>query len=79
MFYVYVIKSTINGMLYKGLTDNLERRLHQHNQGKVKSTKGWRPWILVYFEIFNSREEAYNREMYLKTGAGREFLKSIGL
>ena len=66
-------------MLYKGSTDNLDKRILEHNQGKVKSTKGWRPWTLVHLEIFNSREEAYNREKQLKTGAGREFLKSIGL
>ena len=66
-------------MLYKGSTDNLDRRILQHNQGKVKSTKGWRPWTLVHFETFDSREDAYNREMQLKTGAGREFLKSIGI
>ena len=79
MFYAYVIKSEKNGMLYKGSTDDLERRINQHNKGKVKSTKGSRPWTLVHVEKFGTREDAYAREKQLKTGTGREFLKSIGL
>ena len=66
-------------MLYKGSTENLEKRLKQHNSGKVKSTKGYRPWVLVYHEQFGSRQEAYERERYFKTGAGREFLKKLAL
>lgn len=76
MFYVYVLRSRIDERLYKGLTQNLERRVHQHNEGKVKSTKGFVPWDLMYFEIFESRDEARSREKYLKSGVGREFLKN---
>lgn len=75
MFYVYVLKSRIDGRFYKGMTQTLEIRLGQHNAGKVKSTKGYIPWELIYFEEFDSRIEAREREKYFKTGSGREFLK----
>lgn len=74
-YFVYVLKSEKDGRLYKGQTSDLARRLEEHNSGKVKSTKGFMPWNLVYFETFETREEAVLREKYLKTGIGREFLK----
>ena len=72
-YFVYVIKSEINGRLYKGQTSNIENRLKEHNSGKTRSTKGYLPWKLVYFEEFITREEAILREKYFKTGIGREF------
>ena len=77
MFYVYVLQSQIDGRLYKGLTQNLNERLEQHNKGKTRSTKAFRPWKLLYYESFNSREEAREREKYLKSGIGREFINKI--
>ncbi|SEG48499.1 putative endonuclease [Halpernia humi] len=76
-YFVYVLKSEVDGRLYKGQTSNLEKRLKEHNSGKTKSTKGFIPWRLVYFEIFASREEALLREKYFKSGIGREFLKEM--
>ena len=67
--------SSKDGRLYKGQTNNLENRIIVHNTGKTKSTKGYLPWELVYFESFKTREEAVLREKYFKTGSGREFLK----
>ncbi|MCB2222434.1 MAG: GIY-YIG nuclease family protein [Bacteroidetes bacterium] len=75
MYYVYVLKSQVDGRLYKGFTNNLERRIKEHNSGKHKSTKAFKPWILVYNEIAEGREKARKREVYLKSGLGREFLK----
>ena len=77
MFYAYALENP-KGVLYKGSTGNLEYRLNQHN-GKTlfnSFTKKRGPWILVYYESFRSREEARVREMFFKTGKGREFLKS---
>ncbi len=76
MYYVYVLESSIDNRLYKGQTQDLENRLHEHNSGKVKSTKGYLPWILRYYETVETREAAVKREKYFKTGSGREFLKS---
>lgn len=66
MYYVYVMRSLKDGRLYKGFTSNLKRRIKEHNSGQTKSTKGFVPWELIYFEKVNSREEARNREKYLK-------------
>ena len=74
MYHVYVIESSVDQRLYKGQTQDLENRLNEHNSGKVKSTKGYMPWELKYFETFETRKEAVKREKYLKTGSGREFL-----
>jgi putative endonuclease len=76
-YYVYVIKSGKDGSWYKGITDNLERRLNQHNSGKNKSTKGKGPYEMVYFEECENRIEARVREKYFKSGIGREQLKNL--
>ena len=77
MYYVYVLRSLKDGRLYKGLTQNVEKRLKQHNQGENRSTKGFKPWELVLTKSFDSREKARDYEKYLKSGSGREFLKEI--
>ena len=74
-YFVYVLESEVDGRLYKGHTSDIDKRIIEHNTGKTKSTKGYKPWRLVYFEEFDTREEAVLREKYLKTGSGREFLK----
>ncbi len=73
-YFVYVIKNP-KGLLYKGLTNNLERRLFEHHSGLGKWTKGRGPFELVYFEEHESKSLAQERERYLKSGQGREFLK----
>ncbi len=77
MYYVYVIKSLNHEKYYTGHTNNIERRLKEHNIGKTKSIKSFAPFELVYFEKFSNREDAIGREKYLKSGSGREFLKTI--
>ncbi|WP_318309742.1 GIY-YIG nuclease family protein [Flagellimonas crocea] len=76
MYYAYVLRSEVDGRLYKGHCENIEKRLKEHNTGKTKSTKGFMPWELFYFETFKTREEAIEREKFFKTGKGREFLKN---
>ena len=73
--FVYVIRSQVDGRFYVGMTSNLERRLHEHKIGKTKSTKGYRPWKLFFFEEFDSRELAREREIYLKSGYGKMWIK----
>jgi putative endonuclease len=60
-----------------GITNNLERRLKEHNSGKHFYTKRYLPWEIVYFEKFISREKAREREKYYKSAAGRKKLKTI--
>ena len=57
------------------MCSDIDRKIKEHNSGKQKSTKAYRPWILVFSEKHNSREDARKRELFLKSGSGREFLK----
>jgi putative endonuclease len=75
VYFVYAIKSSFDGRIYVGLTVDFGKRLKEHNEGKTKSTKGFRPWSLIYIEEVGTREEARKREKYLKSGCGKEFLK----
>jgi len=77
MYYAYVIRNAA-GVLYKGFTSDLEKRLQQHNAHNFDSyTSGRGPWTLVYKEEFSSEREARQKEKFLKSGQGREFLKRI--
>lgn len=76
-YYVYVIKSQLEGRLYKGMTNDVEKRLREHNAGKSFSTKPYIPWSLVYFKAYETRIEAREYEKFLKSGSGREFLRTI--
>ena len=76
MWTVYVIKSQINNKLYIGYSENFNQRLKEHNAGKVRSTKAYKPYYLIYSEIYPDKTMARKREIYLKSGIGREFLKS---
>ncbi len=75
MYYVYVLRSVEFGRFYVGLTDNVERRLKEHNSGKTSSTRFYAPRILLFVEKFDTRPEAREREKYLKAGSGKEFIK----
>ena len=76
MFYVYAIKSLSRKYIYVGLTNNLERRIFQHNKGENITTKAYTPFILIYSEKFATRSEARTKEKYFKSGIGKEFLKN---
>ncbi|MBN8706222.1 MAG: GIY-YIG nuclease family protein [Bacteroidetes bacterium] len=77
MFFVYILKSESSGKFYYGSSENPDLRLiNEHNKGKVRATKSGLPWILIYQEEFATRGEAYQREHYFKTWAGRRWLKS---
>ncbi len=71
MYYAYVLQSDTYKRRYKGSYEDLQVRLKEHNAGKTRSTKGFRPWNLVYFEEFKTLAEAIARERYFKTAAGR--------
>ena len=54
-----------------------DKRLIQHNRGKTPSTKHWKPWKIIYRKLIGSRIQARKEEKYLKSGSGKEFLKSL--
>ena len=76
MFYVYILKSLKNGRFYICSTNNLERRFYEHNNGQSKYTRLTIPFSLIYSENFQTRKEAVQKEIYLKSGRGREWIKS---
>lgn len=77
IYYVYVIQSKTDSRLYVGLSKDISKRVKAHNSGQVFSTKGFRPWKLVYQEEICERTEARKREKFLKHGSGKEFIKKI--
>ena len=76
MYNVYAIQSLVDNRIYVGMSENVEHRVKEHNSGCVFSTKGYKPWKLVYNEKVGTRQKTRKREKYLKSGIGKEFLKS---
>jgi putative endonuclease len=77
IYYVYILKSLIFDKTYIGFTDNISRRIKEHNSGKSRYTNIYKPWRIVYTEKYETRIEARKREKYLKSAAGRKLLKEI--
>lgn len=75
MYFTYVLRSLSNGRLYVGQTNDLSRRLEEHNSGQSKYTRFTRPFEVVYVETYIIRVEAVRRERELKSGQGRAWLK----
>lgn len=83
MYYFYVLKSKKDGKLYYGCTNDLKKRLEEHNDGKSTWTKNRGPFKIVYYEAYLSKEDAYQREHNIKlrsnafTGLKRRIIKSV--
>ncbi len=77
MYFVYVLYSEKFDRTYTGMTIDLLKRLNQHNTKQNRSTKAYLPWKIVFKEEFKTRVKAREKEKYLKTGVGREFIKSL--
>lgn len=75
MFYNYVLQSKQNKNLYVGYTSDLKKRLKEHNQRAVFSTKSFVPWEIIYYEACLDEKDAKRREHYLKTSQGQRLLK----
>ena len=76
MFYVYLLHSTKDNGFYIGFSTNLRARLRQHQDGESFATSHRGPWKLIYYEAYTKREDAEGREKFLKSGAGRRFLRT---
>jgi len=75
MFYVYFLKSSKDNNLYIGRTNNIQRRLYEHNAGRVPSTKSRKPFILLNYETYKTEKESVEKEIEFKKGYKREELK----
>jgi putative endonuclease len=75
IFHTYILKSLKDGRYYYGSCEELEKRLCEHNAGKVAATKYRRPFVVHYVEVFTTRSEAYKREKFFKSIEGYKWLK----
>ncbi len=76
MFYVYYLRSKLLiDKTYIGFTSNLKQRLLEHNAGKSVYTRDFKPWTLIGFFGFDQEVKALRFEQYLKSNAGRIFLR----
>ena len=75
-YYTYILKSKKNGKLYTGSTNDLRKRLNQHNKGLSTFTKSRGPFDLIYYETCLLEDKARSRELFLKSGMGKRYLKN---
>lgn len=75
-YYVYVLQSETDGSFYTGYTNDLKKRLEQHQSSKAFSTKGGRPLKLIYYEFCLNEHDAKRGERYLKTAWGKRYIKN---
>jgi len=76
MYYVYLLLSEVDGNLYTGSTNDLRRRIDEHNNGNVVSTAKRRPLKLIYYEACINEMDARKREKYLKSGMGKKYIRN---
>ncbi|MBD3363250.1 GIY-YIG nuclease family protein [Candidatus Dojkabacteria bacterium] len=73
MYYVYLLINKKKSYKYVGITKDIKKRLRDHNQGKTRSTKPYRPFDkIIILDKLESRKEAREREKYFKSATGRK-------
>jgi len=77
MYYLYILQNNKNSKYYIGVTNNIKRRLQEHNSGSVKSTAPYRPWTLKRIEEFSDINLAYQRERFIKSKHSRIIIETI--
>jgi putative endonuclease len=70
------LRSEVDQSWYIGYTSDFLKRIHEHNAGKCTTTRRKMPWVQIYYEVGFSKQDAINREKYLKSGMGRRYLKN---
>ena len=75
-FYVYILQSTKDGIWYTGYTNDLRKRFTEHQTGKSTWTKGRGPFTLIYYEACLHEQDARSRELYLKSGMGKRYVRN---
>jgi len=77
LFFTYILFSSKLNRFYSGSTNDLERRLVEHNSGQTKSTQHGSPWTLVFSASFNSRRDALKKEIEIKKRGAKRFLADV--
>lgn len=75
MYYVYILQSKVDRSYYIGATQDLKRRLKEHNSGNSKFTSTKMPYILKWYCCFNDKRKAFKYETYLKSSSGYAYWK----
>jgi putative endonuclease len=76
-YFIYILKSQMDGSFYVGYTANLEARLWEHNEGRTGYTSKKRPWQLVYSEQFENKTDALKREKFIKAQKSKSFIQAL--
>jgi len=78
MYFLYILKSDKVDRYYTGHSADYNKRLAEHNRGKVRSTKAYIPWKVVYVEKFDTKSDAFKREFEIKKyKSGNAFKKLL--
>ena len=75
MHYVYILKSQTTGNYYTGETNNLQRRIYEHNNNKSFATRGRGPWEIIYIEKYKTPKEAKQREYKIKKKKRKSYIE----
>ncbi|ETB64006.1 TPA: excinuclease ABC subunit C [Candidatus Nomurabacteria bacterium] len=76
-YFVYILLSKKDNKLYVGCSNDVSKRIKEHNSGKVFATKNRRPFVIIHTEEFENKTDAFNRERYLKSLWSARFKKKI--
>ncbi len=76
MHYIYVLRSQRSGRWYTGYSADIRKRLRRHNERRSVATRNQVPYELLYYEACQNRVDAKHREIYLKSGMGKRYLKN---
>jgi putative endonuclease len=77
MYYVYILLNEAKTRTYTGVTDDVNKRLAEHNAGRVKSSQPYRPYKVIHIESFKTLSEACQKEKYYKSTTGRRRIKEM--
>ncbi|MCK4339463.1 MAG: GIY-YIG nuclease family protein [Candidatus Cloacimonetes bacterium] len=77
MYYTYILYSKRKNKYYIGHTNNLSLRLERHNSGKSRFTKSGIPWIIVYYDEYETKSEAMRRENEIKKQKSRKYIINL--
>lgn len=74
-YYVYILRSKTTGKWYTGYTHDLRKRFKEHSEGKSSHTKNRGPYELIYYEAYKNKDDARSRELQIKSGTGKAYLR----
>ena len=77
MYFIYILLNELKTRTYTGVAKDVEKRLKEHNAGRVKSSKPYRPYKIIHTESFNTLSEARQKEKYFKTSTGRRKIREM--